>query len=53
MKYVFKSAMNVRKNLNKSLPTVDQLTVYDTIPDICNCTLCDPNENGLYTKKMH
>ena len=51
MKYVFKSAMSVRKNSNKSLPTEDQLTVYDTISDICNCTLCDPNENGFYTKK--
>jgi len=49
-KYVFKSVMNYRKTVNKDLRTEDRLPIYDTANDICNETLCAPDENGLHEK---
>ncbi|CAC5387052.1 unnamed protein product [Mytilus coruscus] len=42
--------MNNRKKYNKNLPSNAQFPVYASVTDICNTTLCNPNENGFHDK---
>ncbi|CAG2187336.1 unnamed protein product [Mytilus edulis] len=51
MKHVFKAAMNNRKKCNQNLPSDRQFPVYASVTDMCNATLCNPNESGFHDKK--
>ncbi|CAC5405684.1 unnamed protein product [Mytilus coruscus] len=51
IKYVFKAAMNNRKKCYQNLPSDTQFPVYASVTDMCNATLCNPNENGFHDKK--
>ncbi|CAC5383741.1 unnamed protein product [Mytilus coruscus] len=42
--------MNNRKKYNKNLPSNAQFPVYASVTDICNTTLCNPDENGFHDK---